>query len=137
MFLLRGSLSIYFNGERGSLRRLGVGEIRIVIWVDRKEPVSERPGVHTGWYLHQVPVCGGITNGETGNIECLGGTGGQIKDSDGADDIHDVNLVHIHYLSQPFDVETAVPADVLVGEIQDKPRGLHGHLCSRERRISA
>lgn len=52
-------------------------------------------------------------------IECLDWTGGQIKNNDSADDIRDVDLTEIHYLSGPFDIETAEPGDVLLVEIQD------------------
>jgi formamidase len=34
-------------------------------------------------------------------------TGGQVKNSDDADDIRDVDLSRIHYISGPIAVETA------------------------------
>lgn len=46
-------------------------------------------------------------------------TGGQIKNDDSADDLKNVDLTQIHYLSGPFDIETAEPGDVLLVEIQD------------------
>jgi formamidase len=46
-------------------------------------------------------------------------TGGQIGNNDSADDIRDVDLTKIHYLTGPFDIETAEPGDVLVVDIQD------------------
>ena len=56
-------------------------------------------------------------------IECVDWTGGQIGNNDSADDIRDVDLTKIHYLTGPFDIETAEPGDVLVVEIQDvQPR---------------
>lgn len=66
-----------------------------------------------------VPFCGTIKNGETVKIECLDWTGGQIKDNDSADDVKNVDLTQIHYLSGPFEIETAEPGDVLLVEIQD------------------
>lgn len=66
-----------------------------------------------------VPACGKIANNEVVKIECLDWTGGQIKNNDSADDVRDVDLTEIHYLSGPFDVETAEPGDVLLVEIQD------------------
>lgn len=66
-----------------------------------------------------VPACGKIANNEVVKIECLDWTGGQIKNSDSADDVRDVDLTEIHYLSGPFDIETAEPGDVLLVEIQD------------------
>jgi formamidase len=66
-----------------------------------------------------VPACGKIANNEVVKIECLDWTGGQIKNNDSADDVRDVDLTEIHYLSGPFDIETAEPGDVLLVEIQD------------------
>ncbi|CAD0052933.1 unnamed protein product [Aureobasidium pullulans] len=42
-----------------------------------------------------------------------------IKNTDDADDIKNVDLTKIHYLSGPFEIENAEPGDVLVVEIQD------------------
>jgi acetamidase/formamidase len=64
-------------------------------------------------------VAGTIKNGETVKIECVDWTGGQIKNNDSADDIRDVDLTKIHYLTGPFEIETAEPGDVLVVDIQD------------------
>lgn len=46
-------------------------------------------------------------------------TGGQIGNNDSADDVKNVDLTRVHYLSGPFEVESAEPGDVLVVEIQD------------------
>lgn len=72
-------------------------------------------------------------------------TGGQIKNDDSADDVKNVDLTKIHYLSGPFDVPGAQPGDVLLVEIQDvqpfqdQPWGFtgtartNGDLCLRSR----
>lgn len=44
---------------------------------------------------------------------------GQIGNNDSADDVRDVDLTRIHYLTGPFEIETAEPGDVLLVEIQD------------------
>jgi acetamidase/formamidase len=46
-------------------------------------------------------------------------TGGQIQNNDSAEDVRTVDLTEIHYLSGPFDIDTAEPGDVLLVEIQD------------------
>ena len=69
--------------------------------------------------VQQLPTAGTIKNGETVKIECVDWTGGQIKNNDSADDIRDVDLTRIHYLTGPFEIETAEPGDVLVVDIQD------------------
>jgi formamidase len=66
-----------------------------------------------------VPVCGTIKNNETVKIECVDWTGGQIKNTDDADDMKNVDLTKIHYLTGPFEIEEAEPGDVLIVDIQD------------------
>jgi formamidase len=77
-------------------------------------------GQHDQWLtLSTVPFAGTIKNGETVKIECVDWTGGQIGNNDSADDVRDVDLTKIHYLTGPFEIETAEPGDVLVVDIQD------------------
>lgn len=84
--------------------------------------------------ISTVPFAGTIKNGETVKIECVDWTGGQIKNNDSADDVRDVDLTKIHYLTGPFEIETAEPGDVLVVDIQDvqpledSPWGFTGEL---------
>jgi formamidase len=65
-------------------------------------------------------------------IECVDWTGGQIGNNDSADDMRNVDLTKIHYLSGPFEIQGAEPGDVLLVEImdvqpfQDKPWGFTG-----------
>ncbi|KAI5284118.1 hypothetical protein KEM54_001579, partial [Ascosphaera aggregata] len=70
--------------------------IRTAIEVDLAKPAKDQLGLH-----------------------CLDWTGGQISNNDTADDIRDVDLTHIHYLSGPVEVTTAEPGDVLVVDIID------------------
>jgi formamidase len=79
-------------------------------------PSSYHPPTNS--YL-TVPSAGKIADGEVVKIECVDWTGGQIKNTDDADDIKNVDLTKIHYLSGPFEIENAEPGDVLVVEIQD------------------
>ena len=46
----------------------------------------------------------------TSRVECYDWTGGQIKNDDSANDIRDVDLTKVHYLSGPFGVEGRSPA---------------------------
>ncbi|MDC4225569.1 MAG: acetamidase/formamidase family protein [Candidatus Manganitrophus sp.] len=54
-------------------------------------------------------------------VQCLDWTGGQIlaKNDDSANDIRDVDLTQVHYLSGPIGVEGAEPGDLLVVDILD------------------
>ena len=41
----------------------------------------------------------------------------RLGNNDSADDVKNIDLTKIHYLSGPFEVETAEPGDVLLVEI--------------------
>ncbi|KAL2868635.1 acetamidase/formamidase family protein [Aspergillus lucknowensis] len=97
---------------------MGTKCIRTALKVDLNKPAREQKGLHNRWHP-DVPSCGTIANNEVVKIECLDWTGGQIQNNDSADDVKNVDLTQIHYLSGPFDVETAEPGDVLLVEIQD------------------
>ncbi|KAI1739037.1 formamidase [Xylaria scruposa] len=79
-----------------------------------------------------LPFAGTIKDGETVKIECLDWTGGQIGNNDSADDVRNVDLTRIHYLTGPFEIEGAQPGDLLLVEImdvqpfQDQPWGFTG-----------
>lgn len=107
------------------------GEIRTVCKVDLDKPASEQPQLHNRWHP-DIPFAGKIKDGETVKIECVDWTGGQIKNNDSADDMRNVDLTKIHYLSGPFEIDGAQPGDVLLVEImdvqpfQDQPWGFTG-----------
>lgn len=46
-------------------------------------------------------------------------TGGQIKNDDNSDDVKNVDLSQVHYLSGPIDIPTAQPGDLLKVEFLD------------------
>lgn len=92
--------------------------LRYVNKVDLEKDAGSDPMLHNRWHP-DIPSAASIKNNETVKIECVDWTGGQIKNNDSADDIRDVDLSRIHYLSGPFDIETAEPGDVLVVDIQD------------------
>ncbi|RYP45110.1 hypothetical protein DL768_008502 [Monosporascus sp. mg162] len=79
-----------------------------------------------------VPFAGEIKDGETVKIECLDWTGGQIGNNDNADDVRNVDLTRVHYLTGPFEIEGSQPGDLLLVEImdvqpfQDRPWGFTG-----------
>jgi len=105
--------------------------------VDVEKDAATDTFLHNRWHP-DVPFAGTIKNGETVKIECVDWTGGQIKNNDSADDVRDVDLTKIHYLTGPFEIETAEPGDVLVVDIQDvqpledHPWGFTGELLGRK-----
>lgn len=97
---------------------MGRQEIRYAAKVSLDKPAAEQNVLHNRWHP-DVPCCGTIKNGEVVKIECVDWTGGQIGNNDSADDVRDVDLTRIHYLTGPFEIETAEPGDILLVEIQD------------------
>ncbi|KAL0936710.1 formamidase [Colletotrichum truncatum] len=97
---------------------MGKTGIRTANKVSLDKPASEQPGLHNRWHP-DIPFAGTIKNGETVKIECVDWTGGQIGNNDSADDMLNVDLTKIHYLSGPFEVEDAQPGDLLLVEIMD------------------
>ncbi|KAF2858850.1 Acetamidase/Formamidase [Piedraia hortae CBS 480.64] len=92
--------------------------IRYAAKVDLTKDAATLPYLHNRWHP-DIPCYGTIKNGESVKIECIDWTGGQIKNNDSANDIRDVDLTKIHYLTGPFEIETAEPGDVLVVDIVD------------------
>lgn len=92
--------------------------IRTAIKVDFDRPASEQQWLHNRWHP-DIPSAATIHPGETVKIECLDWTGGQIGNNDSADDVKNVDLSRVHYLSGPLEVVGAEPGDVLCVEIQD------------------
>ncbi|RYP60781.1 hypothetical protein DL770_009930 [Monosporascus sp. CRB-9-2] len=123
---------------------MGKTEIRTVGKVSFDVPASEQDVLHSVFAGPAetafdseltkvvVPFAGGIKDGETVKIECLDWTGGQIGNNDSADDIRNVDLTRVHYLTGPFEIEGSQPGDLLLVEImdvqpfQDRPWGFTG-----------
>ena len=93
--------------------------IRTVCKVNTKLPADVQPTpVHNRWHP-DVPSVANVKQGEVFKVECIDWTGGQILNNDDASDIRDVDLLRVHYLSGPIDVEGAQPGDLLVVQICD------------------
>lgn len=60
-----------------------------------------------------------VKPGDEFRVECMDWTGGQIGNNDSANDIRDVDLLQVHYLSGPIGVEGAEPGDLMVVDILD------------------
>ncbi|ESA41975.1 formamidase, variant [Neurospora crassa OR74A] len=130
--MIRGVLTNFQSATtRKQTDNMGKTEIRNVCKVDFDKPASEQPQLHNRWHP-DIPFAGFIKDGETVKIECVDWTGGQIGNNDSADDMKNVDLTKIHYLSGPFEVEGAQPGDLLLVEImdvqpfQDRPWGFTG-----------
>lgn len=83
-----------------------------------KEPTDQPVPLHNRWHP-EIPAIVSVKKGDTFRVECLDWTGGQIKDSDSAYDVKNLELTRVHYLSGPIAVEGTEPGDLLIVDILD------------------
>jgi len=91
---------------------------KTLIKVDFKTPPEQQPFLHNRWHP-DIPMVATVKPGEEFRIECVDWTGGQIFDNDSANDVRDVDLSKVHYLSGPIGVKGAEPGDLLVVDLLD------------------
>ena len=87
--------------------------------IDQTKNMFEQdvPG-HNRWHP-EIPEVATVRPGDDFRMDCREWTDGQIKNSDDANDVRDVDLMRCHVLSGPIYVEGAEPGDVLVVDILD------------------
>lgn len=91
--------------------------LKTIISVDlNKSPADQPSPLHNRWHP-DIPAVAEVNPGDAFRIECIDWTGGQIKDNDCANDVRDVILERVHYLSGPISVKGAQPGDLLVVDI--------------------
>ncbi len=83
-----------------------------------KAPEDQAIKTHNRWHP-DIPFVETFKPGDVFRVECYDWTGGQIGNNDSANDVRDVNLTKVHYLSGPFGVEGAEPGDLMVVDILD------------------
>src|SRR2546429_2228598 len=97
----------------------------------KRPPEDARVKTHNRWHP-DIPMVEMFKPGAEFRVECFDWTGGQIFNDDSANDVRDVDLTKVHYLSGPFGVEGAEPGDLLVvdlldiGYLPDSPWGFTG-----------
>ncbi len=89
-----------------------------LIKIDLSELPTQQDVLHNRWHP-DIPMVAYVKPGAEFRVECVDWTGGQIFDNDSANDIRDVDLTKVHYLSGPIGVEGAEPGDLLVVDILD------------------
>jgi formamidase len=77
-----------------------------------KAPWDQETPLHNRWHP-DIPPVAKVAQGEKFRVECVDWTGGQIKNDDCSDDVKNVDLSQVHYLSGPIEVEGAEPGDLL------------------------
>ena len=87
--------------------------VKTLISVDPKKlPWEQEVPLHNRWHP-DIPPVASVKEHEIFKIECVDWTGGQIHNSDTSDDIKNVDLSQVHYLSGPIAIENAMPGDLL------------------------
>jgi formamidase len=88
-----------------------------LISVDPKVlPWEQETPLHNRWHP-SIPPVAFVEEGEVFRVETVDWTGGQIKNDDSSDDVKNVDLSQVHYLSGPIEVANAMPGDLLKVEI--------------------
>ena len=89
-----------------------------LIKVDLTKSAYENEMVHNRWHP-EIPMAAWVKPGDDFIIETYDWTGGFIKNHDSADDVRDIDLSIVHFLSGPIGVKGAEPGDLLVVDILD------------------
>ena len=89
-----------------------------LIKVDLNQAATENEQVHNRWHP-DIPMACWVKPGDDFILETYDWTGGYIKNNDSADDVRDVDLTTVHYLSGPVGVRGAEPGDLLVVDLLD------------------
>ncbi len=93
--------------------------MKTVVKLDfNKKPWEQDGQIHNRWHP-DLPMIAMVKPGDEFRVECMDWTGGQIGNNDSANDVRDVDLTQVHYLSGPIGVEGAEPGDLLVVDILD------------------
>ena len=89
-----------------------------IIKVDLTKSAYENDMVHNRWHP-DIPMVAWVKPGDDFIIETYDWTGGFIKNNDSADDVRDIDLSIVHFLSGPIGVKGAEPGDLLVVDLLD------------------
>ena len=89
-----------------------------LIKVDLSQSAYENDKIHNRWHP-DIPIVAWVSPGDDFIIETVDWTGGFIKNNDSADDVRDIDLSIVHFLSGPIGVKGAEPGDLLVVDLLD------------------
>src|SRR6201987_5326656 len=103
--------------------------------VDLTQSAYENDMIHNRWHP-DVPIVAWVNPGDDFIVETYDWTGGFIKNNDSADDVRDIDLSIVHFLSGPIGVTGAEPGDLLVvgRRAAGEPVGFQRLLLQEKRR---
>lgn len=89
-----------------------------LIRVDLNQSPYENSQIHNRWHP-DIPMATWVNPGDDFKLETYDWTGGYIQNNDSAEDVRDVDLSTVHFLSGPIGVKGAEPGDLLVVDLLD------------------
>src|ERR1700755_155409 len=89
-----------------------------LIKVDLSKSAYDNDMIHNRWHP-DIPMVAWVKPGDDFIVETYDWTGGFSKNNDSADDVRDIDLSIVHFLSGPIGVEGAEPGDLLVVDLLD------------------
>ena len=89
-----------------------------LIKVNLKESPYTNEMIHNRWHP-DIPMACWVKPGDDFILETYDWTGGFIKNDDSAEDVRDIDLSIVHFLSGPVGVHGAEPGDLLVVDLLD------------------
>ncbi len=91
---------------------------KTLIKIDLSDSPYNNPAIHNRWHP-DIPMIAWVKPGDDFVVETYDWTGGFIQNNDSADDVRDIDLSIVHFLSGPIGVEGAEPGDLLVVDLLD------------------
>jgi hypothetical protein len=83
---------------------------KTIVKIDLKESPYKNELIHNRWHP-DIPIIEWVRPGEDFVMETYDWTGGFIKNNESADDVRDIDLSIVHFLSGPIGVHGAEPGD--------------------------
>ena len=89
-----------------------------LIKVDLNQSPYDNENIHNRWHP-DIPMVSWVKPGDDFVLETYDWTGGYIKNNNSADDVRDIDLSTVHFLTGPIGVHGAEPGDLLVVDLLD------------------
>ena len=91
---------------------------KTLIEIDLSESPYKNDMIHNRWHP-DIPMVAWVKPGDDFTVQTYDWTGGFIQNDESADDVRDIDLTIVHFLSGPIGVEGAEPGDLLVVDLLD------------------
>src|SRR6266481_3442336 len=103
---------------------------KTIVKIDLKDSPYKNELIHNRWHP-DIPIIEWVKPGEDFVMETYDWTGGFIKNNESADDVRDIDLSIVHFLSGPIGVHGAEPGDLLRSEEHTSELQSQFHLVCR------